>query len=385
MITRKRQKMKLSRSRVLSTLIATLLCAQLYAHPVPEDKALHKNPFFKGKQYPQFVLAPRDIVQYDLSLDKERYTSGETIQLRIAAANPADQYTVQFSPIYHGSEVATIGLWVSRWDEERQHWGDQVRIYDFHKELFPPNKAVFQGKPVQLAPGERWGTLIALNVMQPGRSAAEEIDRFPCWVPHPLFSSPGRYKLYIKYVSLESSASFASRGAKTAGIKPEPRPGHLTLSPEPLVFDPIELTVSEPDGVNEMPWLKYFSDWSEQSIHSGIATGLSPSTIKTPEAIELEKWKKAGLALDSYVAFRLMQVRSDLSAHTRSHDRDSCRRLLGVLDQLAQKDVSQPLKNHIRLLQCEVMWWLGQKEPAILKSKEIQTPDAEIWREDKAR
>jgi hypothetical protein len=381
------------------------------ADPLPKTHPIYQMPDLTplGQQpvnKVQHVVLPITPPRWAFTVDKKKFLLGETITGRLTLENTDKKAALRLSPPYRGFQVATIGVWVSRWQADGK-WSTLTPVAPVNRGRFSRFGAKqFQGEPVILKPGGRWEAAMAVGgeALLLDRGALREAELAPFWIGGFGFREPGQYRFYLQYVNLEEYRPFGVE-RRTAAHRPayvkegpdnrEERDIPRDVPPEPVVLGPYDIEVlpldGEVDDEGVQKFVRLLAEWEKTSkrhvdvddlVLSASSFSLAPlaelfetGTLKSPAAAPV----RDSLAL-SQAQGQLFKLPAD-PAEKLKVQQDVLQRLQDARKRLP----AGPLRDAYGLTECYLLLDLDRRAEALALARALQTPDARVFLADQGQ
>lgn len=339
----------------------------------------------RKRMRPERVSLATSQPQWDFKPAKNRFLTGETIWGKLTVTNPNKKFSFRFSPPYRGFLVDTIGIWSSKWNEDKKEWGSVEEILKVNQG-YSEYQRQLQGKPLLLKSAEKYEASIALNGgprLERGDPIAAGVPRVE-WAAGAGFAKPGKYRVYLQYVNLEALIPFVGRHEKAMVLAPhDGKDKTRPLEAKPIVLGPYEVEVTVPKAKVGRELLKLIESWDKwyRTRETDIIVLLPTAGLeKLLDDPDMKSKELAGVRESLF----LTQWTNKLSHLPRGQEarKASLEKLLVQVREARKETIGAPLKDNLGLVECFLTKAIGREGEAIKLANELGTADSQVFVED---
>lgn len=376
--------MRIKASSLFIIALATSLVSAEDVSPIPTNHPIYQPPF------PLYPISDgwhyERVPVWKFELSQKQFLLGEPISGRIIVENPDREMSYSLSPPFHGCLVSTISIWEDVNTGATSQATVKLReVYRINHGYRIPGHSLaseqYQGKPIALKPSQKYETYVWLNVYQPPL----QNDCQGGWYAGIGFSKPGRYKFYVKYMSVETQIPFAARKAKEDYRPPVHELGDPIPAPRrPIVLGPFEVEILPlPSEVNQ-PLSEMLSEWEKNDRRPGDR-GVGYETEGITKLLKniTPLGDKVQNVADS---LRLTQIRASLGEQLGLEKKNPTvlAKLLGDTQTICARLNPSPIKDAYLFTECLILEAQGKLADALRVAATIDNADAKAFIADRA-
>lgn len=330
-------------------------------------------------------------VKWSLDLEKKRFFVGEPItgKLTVEHTGSLDRlHWYQMTRPYHGQRVSNLGLWYSRWKQDKKDankgtWGSLKEAYkiNFNSQWIHPS-----GKttPVILKPKDRLEANVAFNVLHNSK-----YGRASSWMSGIGLYLPGKYRIYIRYINVNGYKGGLIDQKEKQFLKI--KKGRLNVIPyRPIVIGPFDIEILPLNIPEEKEILVLLKQWNgliaTQYNRSSYDVVIPFAEVSSQSLKTIAKAKE--LRDSKFVSVRRSFLHTDVRYRLNKWlyrnrngrgDKNKLNDLNRITENVLKEKLPRAIADAWKYTRCQILLQQGKVKEAISLAKKINTPDTEVF------